>query len=116
MSGNRTGVAGMAGAQGSLNKVVEIILESAALYTIASLIYIPIYATVVSLQTQSNSLVYYEYAQLFWANTAVSGLNYWSAALTATLLFSLVFGPYFDYATCLAWSYPSRMERSIPII
>jgi hypothetical protein len=88
MSGNHTGVEGMAGPQGSLNKVIEIILESAVLYTIASLIYIPIYASVVSLQTQSNSLVYYEYAQLFWANTGVSESNFWSAALTVILLFS----------------------------
>jgi hypothetical protein len=47
---------------------MEIIVESAALFTVASLVYIPILAV----QLTKGSETAYPYVQVFWAYTAVS--------------------------------------------
>ena len=54
-------VARLPGATRQPRKVVEIIIESAAFYSIASLVYIGVY----------NSLEFFNYAELFWMASAV---------------------------------------------
>jgi hypothetical protein len=54
------------GTQRTLHKAMEIIIESAALYSISALVYIPMIA-----RTDPNFLVYLEYADVFFANMAV---------------------------------------------
>jgi hypothetical protein len=54
-------------------KAMEKVVESAMLYSVAALIYIPLYATS---STKDMGAVSLYYVELVWTNMAVSASNY----------------------------------------